>query len=238
MRTRWTSLGVVAAACLAAAVAGAKPATAAVTNVALGQPVTATVDVLQPVTDTVDVLAQDLIGQDLPGLGVLGVDLLPAPKCSAGSGPENAVDGAASNIYTDKWCVPSGNPTLHISLPSSANGYRVSKIVIMHAGAGGEPASLNTRAYTLKATQLQNFFGPTGASDAGGGLALCFPVAARSVVATVTANTANITTHFLSLNHVTDVWLTIDRPTQGTNQATRIYEVQVFGSPDGPLPAC
>jgi hypothetical protein len=199
---------------------------AADTNVALGQPATATVDVLSGITDPICMCGSVL-------------SVLPAPTCSAGSGPENAVDGARSNIYTDKWCVPSGNPTLHISLPASANGYRVSKIVIMHAGAGGEPASLNTRAYTLKATQLQNFFGPTGASaTGGGGLGLCVRVAARSVVATVTANTANITTHSLSLNHVTDVWLTIDRPTQGTNQATRIYEVQVFGSPDGPLPAC
>ena len=166
------------------------------------------------------------------------VGLLPALSCSLGSGPGNAVDGAASNIYTDKWCVPSGKPTLTITLPPTRFGYNVSQIVIKHAGVA-ESSALNTRAYTLDATQLRNviqFTSPYVCTR------VTLPVA--STLATVTANTANTTTHaFTSLRNVTSVSLTVDVPTQGTNPATRIYEVEVWGVPslvlsNGPSPSC
>lgn len=135
-------------------------------------------------------------------------NLLP---CTAGSGPENAVDGAATNIYTDKWCVPSGKPTL--TLPVAAYGYTVSSIVVKHAGVA-ENAVYNTRAFRLLVTQ-----------------GLSAPV----TVATVTANTASQTTHPVNnLANVTVVQLAIDTPTQGANQATRIYEVEVYGEPTPP----
>jgi hypothetical protein len=137
-------------------------------------------------------------------------------SCTLGSGPENAVDGAASNIYTDKWCVLSGRPTLTLTLLGSLTGYTVSSIVVKHAGAAGESAALNTRAFRLLATtQL-----------------LSAPV----TVATVTANTAYQTTHPVNLENVSEVQLVIDTPTQGTNQATRIYEVEVWGDPTPPPP--
>ena len=139
---------------------------------------------------------------------------LPALPCTLGSGPENAVDGAASNIYNDKWCVASGRPTLHLALPANDYGWTVSRIVIKHAGVAGESAALNTRAYTLS----------TWSSGA------------QTVLATVTANTANQTVHDLNLAFQNAIDLRIDTPTQGTNQATRIYEVEVWAVPSVPAP--
>ena len=134
--------------------------------------------------------------------------------CTLGSGPENAVDGAAGNINTDKWCVRSGQPTLTIPLTGSLTGYTVDHIVVKHAGAGGESPALNTRAFRLRGTTPS---APLGAT-----------------LATVTANTANVTTHPIGISGVSQVQLLIDTPTQGTNQATRIYEVEVWGSPSPP----
>ena len=138
--------------------------------------------------------------------------------CTLGSGPENAVDGAASNIYTDKWCVPSGTPTLTIQLPASAYGFTLSKIVVKHAGVAGESPTWNTRAYKLRVRK-------------GAISGICAP----STVATVTNNTANQTVHAISSKNVSQVQLVVDLPTQGTNQATRIYEVEVWGTPSTTL---
>jgi len=140
---------------------------------------------------------------------------LPAVSCSLGSGPENAVDGAASNIYTDKWCVLVGNPTLNVALPAATSGWTVSRIVIKHAGVAGESAVYNTRAYTL-----------TGVAGT-----------TRTTIATVTANTASQTVHDLNLANQRAVELRIDTPTQGLNTATRIYEVEVWAVPSA-APAC
>jgi mannosyl-glycoprotein endo-beta-N-acetylglucosaminidase len=131
--------------------------------------------------------------------------------CTLDSGPENAVDGAASNINTDKWCVRSGQPTLTLQLTGSLNGYTVSHVVVKHAGAGGETPAFNTRAFRLR----------VGTS----------PLSPSITVATVTGNTANETVHPVGLTHVSQVQLLVDVPTQNTNQATRIYEVEVWGTP-------
>jgi len=141
---------------------------------------------------------------------------LPAVSCSLSSGPENAVDGAASNIYTDKWCVLAGNPTLNIMLPAATYGWTVSKIVIKHAGVAGESPVYNTRAYTL-----------TGVAA---GLM-------RTTIATVTANTANQTVHDLNLANQRQIELRVDTPTQGLDTATRIYEVEVWAAPST-TPGC
>ena len=154
-----------------------------------------------------------LVGQTCDGnVAINALALSSHLPCTLGSGPENAVDGAASNIYNDKWCGRSGQPTLTITLPSDSYGYSLSKIVVKHAGVAGESPALNTRAYRLLTRpSLLSFCAPT-------------------TVATVTNNTANQTVHSLSSNNVFQVQLAVDVPTQGTNQATRIYEVEVWGN--------
>ena len=141
---------------------------------------------------------------------VLGVT---APTCTAGSGPDKAVDGASSNIYTDKWCVPTGQPTLTINLSGSAYGYSVSHIVVKHAGVAGESATYNTRAFRLRVVQTSS--------------------STPLTVATVTGNTANQTSNTVTVGNVSQVQLLVDQPTQaaGATSATRIYEVEVWGTP-------
>jgi hypothetical protein len=136
-----------------------------------------------------------------------------APTCTAGSGPDNAVDGASSNIYTDKWCEPSGQPVLNLTLNGSAYGYTVSHIVVKHAGVAGESATYNTRAFRLQVIQTSS--------------------ATPLTVATVTGNTANQTSNNVGLANVSQVRLLIDLPTQASTPtgATRIYEVEVWGIP-------
>ena len=141
---------------------------------------------------------------------------LPAPSCSLGSGPENAVDGAASNIYTDKWCVLAGSPVLNIALPAATYGWTVSKIVIKHAGAAGESAAYNTRAYEL-----------TGLAGTR-----------RTTIASVTANTASQTVHDLNLANQKAIELIVVTPTQGLDPATRIYEVEVWAVPSSAPDPC
>jgi hypothetical protein len=145
------------------------------------------------------------------------VALSSSPPCTLGSGPEKAVDGAASNIYTDKWCVPSGTPTLTIQLPASAYGFTVNKIVVKHAGVAETPL-WNTRAFRLIVRKSGILAGLPG---------LCSP----TTVATVTNNTASVTTNTINSSNVSQVQLAIDVPTQNGNPATRIYEVEVWGYP-------
>ena len=147
---------------------------------------------------------------------------LPAAQCTLGSGPAKAVDGRASNIYTDKWCVPSGTPTLTIQLPKTliASGYLVNKIVVKHAGFAGENPAYNTRAFSVNVRRWQPCSGQVPILNTPQGFGY------------VTNNTANQTVFSASyMDNVDQVQLVIQAPTQGTGGATRIYEVEVWGTP-------
>jgi hypothetical protein len=146
---RWVRLGVSAATVAATLSVGGVAHAATETDIALHAATTAT---------------------------VLGVT---AANCTAGSGPNKAVDGASSNINTDKWCVPTGLPTLTINLSGSAYGFSVSHIVVKHAGVAGESATFNTRAFRLRVVQTSS---PTPLT-----------------VATVTGNPANQTSNTVSV---------------------------------------
>jgi hypothetical protein len=133
-------------------------------------------------------------------------------SCTLGSGAENAVDRAASNIYTDKWCVPGGRPTLMVYLyddPFIVDRV-VNSIVVKHAGVLESP-TLNTRAYRIYTSPSTLF--PTW-----------------TLLATVTNNASNVNTFSVPGLRASRVRLDVDIPTQGANQATRIYEVEVWGT--------
>lgn len=132
--------------------------------------------------------------------------------CTLGSGADNAVDRAASNIYTDKWCVPGGRPSLVVYLydePFIVDRV-VNSIVVKHAGVLESP-TLNTRAYRI-------YTSPSTL------------VPSWTLLATVTNNTSNVNTFSVPGLRAAMVRLDIDIPTQGANQATRIYEVEVLGT--------
>jgi hypothetical protein len=134
------------------------------------------------------------------------------PSCTPGSGPENAVDGAASDIHTDKWCVPSGKPTLTIVLPSDPLIVNrvVNKIVVKHAGVA-EATAWNTRAYRI-------YTSPT----------VLYPT--WTLVATETHNTSSVDTFSFPGRRTSMVRLDVDIPTLFGDPATRIYEVEVWGT--------
>ena len=200
--TGWTRLSVVVAT-VVALLAGGSPAQAADTNVALNAPATAT------------------------------VNGLPALPCTLGSGPEKAVDGRASNIYTDKWCVRSGQPVLTIQLPQSDFGYMINKIIVKHAGFAGENPAYNTREFYVNVRQYAECRGIT--TPDGSVLHAPLELLPPATFGYVPNNTANQTVisgeWYTPRDNVGQVQLVVRAPTQGIGGATRIYEVEVWGTP-------
>jgi predicted alpha-1,2-mannosidase len=126
-------------------------------------------------------------------------------SCAAAEGPEKAVNGSVSGGNTDKFCSGVAGAWLQVDLGSSRS---ISRFEVAHAQAGGEPATYNTKAFTI---QVSN-----------DGSTWSTPV-------TVTSNTAANTTHTVSGVSGRYVRLNITTPTQTTDTATRIYELRVFG---------
>ena len=108
--------------------------------------------------DTIDASRQtsalDVLNAALPfsGEGILPMNLalhklaLGDSACSADEGPEKAVNGTIAN--NSKWC-SSGTRGRYWLIIDLGALMTVSRIVINHAGAGGEDLALNTRDFSL-----------------------------------------------------------------------------------------
>lgn len=128
--------------------------------------------------------------------------------------PANAIDG----IETTKWAYDTGNAS-----PSASNLYwlkvdagaeaSVSRFELQHAGAGGEPAAYNTRAYTIE-TSNDNVHWATAVTVTG-----------NVYDKTVHELTAPVTARYFKLN-ITDSG---DANPSDGHYAARIYEFQAFG---------
>jgi hypothetical protein len=126
--------------------------------------------------------------------------------CNTDEAAAKAVNGSWSGGNTDKWCsTATGTKFLQVDLGQSMS---VGQIVIEHAGAGGEPFSLNTKDYNVQLSTDGTAFTP---------------------VATVTGNIQSITTHNIPATQARFVRLNVVTPTQTTDAAARIYELQVYG---------
>jgi glucose/arabinose dehydrogenase len=126
-------------------------------------------------------------------------------QCSSSETPAKAVNGSVTGGNSDKWC---SGPTswLRVDLGAVAT---INSFVVRHAGAGGEAAGYNTRDFNL---QVSND-GTTW-----------------TTVATVTGNTANVTTNTVA---VTGRYVRLNIVTAQTSTAypaTRIYELEVIGT--------
>ncbi|MBT1160869.1 MULTISPECIES: endo-beta-N-acetylglucosaminidase [Bifidobacterium] len=117
--------------------------------------------------------------------------------------PAFAVDGDTSK----KWCVTG--PAPHEITVDLGDVKTVSQIDIAHAQAGGEDASMNTQAYSIAVSQDGKEF---------------------TTVATVKKNTAGTTSDAFAPVDARYVKLVVDKPTQGSDTAARIYELQVLGA--------
>lgn len=123
-------------------------------------------------------------------------------QTAASEAPEKAVDG----IVNTKWCTTnSGGQWMQIDLGKIST---LTEIVINHAEMGGEGSSLNTAAYHVEVSEDgQNY----------------------KEVLRVEKNTAGLTEDPIAVIHGRYVKLWIDEPTQGGDNAARIYEVEVKG---------
>lgn len=134
--------------------------------------------------------------------------------CSADKGPEKAVNGSVSGGSADKWCSSAGSRSLRIDL-----GYNrtVRTFVVKHAGAGGQPASLNTRGYRIETSTNGSTW---------------------TTAVTVTANTANVTASTVAARPVRYVRLVVTAAEQGNAAgAARIYELEVYSGGTAAAPA-
>ena len=127
--------------------------------------------------------------------------------CATAEGPEKAVNGSVSGGNTDKWCSLVAMRFLQVDLGAA---HTLTSFTVRHAGAGGESASYNTRAFTIAVS-----------SDG----------ATWTTVVTVSANTANVTTHPIAARTARYARLNVTTATQGTDMAARIYELEVYGTP-------
>jgi hypothetical protein len=121
------------------------------------------------------------------------------PSCAADETPAKAVDGRASTL-ADKWCSAEGaTKTLQVDLGANR---ALKRLVVKHAGAGGEPAGFNTEDFVLQTS-----------TGAGG----------WNTVATITGNTAATTT---SIVDVSARFIRIAT----TDPVALIYELEAYAS--------
>jgi alpha-mannosidase len=122
--------------------------------------------------------------------------------------PDKGVDGQR---YT-KWCAVAGTVIPHWLKVDLQQEYLVDSFTVRHSGDGGEPARWNTRDFCIQKS-------PDGMSS-------------WENLICVTGNTQNVTYHSISPALVRYVRLYITLPTQDTDKAARIYELEVYGASD------
>jgi hypothetical protein len=125
-------------------------------------------------------------------------------SCAAAETPAKAVNGSVGAGNGDKWCsAASGTKTLQVDLGASQN---LKRLVVRHAGAGGEGASLNTKDFDLDVSADGSTW---------------------TTAAQVRGNTANTSEHAIS---ATARWirLSVLAGTQGTSNIARIYEFEAY----------
>ena len=119
--------------------------------------------------------------------------------------PQFAVDGDV----TKKWCA-TGSAPHEITLDLGAVK-AVSAVDVYHAEAGGEGADMNTKSYAIYTSEDGISF---------------------EEMRSVTRNTLGTTHDAFTPVNAQFVKLVINKPTQGSDSAARIYEVEVYGLED------
>jgi hypothetical protein len=127
-------------------------------------------------------------------------------QCAAAEGPAKAVNGSVSGGGTDKWCSLGPNRWLRIDLQSSTT---VGRFVVRHSGAGGEATRWNTRDFDLQVSTDGTTW---------------------TTVASARGNTADVSTHPITARSARYVRLNVLVPTQDTDPAARVYELEVYAA--------
>jgi len=123
-------------------------------------------------------------------------------QCAPSEAAIFAVDGKVNS----KWCALGTAP--HWLKVDLGDQYAISKFVVRHAQAGGEPQAFNTQAFRIEvSSDGENW----------------------TEAVKVTDNTEAVSEHSISLTNARYVRLWIDKPTQGSDQAARIFEFEAHG---------
>ncbi|MDG4825173.1 discoidin domain-containing protein [Asanoa sp. WMMD1127] len=147
-------------------------------------------------------------GQVPPVNLALGKPATADSSCSVNENPARAVNGTVTNGNLDKWCSLGATKWLQVDLGSNQN---VNRVVLQHAGAGGENTAWNTKAFTIQVST-------NGTS--------------WTTVASATANTASTSNHTFATTQARYVRLNVTVPANDTNAAARIYDLEVYaGTP-------
>ncbi len=75
--------------------------------------------------------------------------------CSEDEGPEKAFNGSVSGGRSDSWCTHDWDRFLQVDLGAV---YKVRKIVVKHASAGGEPEDYDTREFNIQVSKDGKLF--------------------------------------------------------------------------------
>jgi hypothetical protein len=124
--------------------------------------------------------------------------------CASTEGPAKADNGTVNGGNGDKWCSKVALPSWRVDLGASTT---IGRIVVKHAGAGGEDPALDTRDFNLQVSSDGSTF---------------------TTVAAVTGNTSDVTTHAITPRTARYVRLNVTTPTANGDIAARIYEVEVY----------
>jgi len=135
----------------------------------------------------------------------LGRPATSTAPCNAGTTAAKAVNGTWTGGTADKWCSAKPVKWLRVDLGARRT---ITKIVVRHAGAGGESATLNTKAYAVK-TSLDN--------------------KTWTLLRAVANNKANGNAIAIPSKPARFVRLEITQATQAGAGAARIYEFEVWG---------
>jgi hypothetical protein len=130
--------------------------------------------------------------------------------CNANETAAKAVNGSVSGGNSDKWCSVGGTKWLQVDLGATNS---IGRLVVKHAAAGGEAASLNTRNFNIQLSTN----GTTWTN-----------------AVTVTGNTAATTTHDIAATPARYVRLNVTVPTGTTDTAARIYELEAYAAGSTP----
>ncbi|NJC71737.1 alpha-mannosidase [Planosporangium thailandense] len=122
--------------------------------------------------------------------------------CAATETLGRAVDGSLAG--NSKWCSHASPGVLQVDLGSARN---VSSFVVKHAGLGGETTGWNTGAFTIETSLDGTTWQPA---------------------VSVTGSRASRTFHPVAARSARYVRLTVTTPTNNGDDATRIYEFEVY----------
>ena len=126
-------------------------------------------------------------------------------SCNADESPDKAFNGSLSGGNGDKWCSAEDSKWLQVDLGAN---YVVDRVVIRHAGAGGESPDYNTRAFKIHISTDGRQF---------------------TTVADITDNEQDVSSHAIKPALARYVQIEVIAPTQDGDGAARIYEFEVYG---------